>query len=99
MIQTFSSFFFFYCFFYCVVAGSRAICESDAAVPKPRQTRWIYIELRRPQCHHEFFIFYGSWWIIKIIKTGAIIFVIIVWLCEWLLFGEGELDKMLILCG
>ena len=30
--------------FYCVVAGSGAICESDAAVPKPRQTRQIYIE-------------------------------------------------------
>ena len=32
-------------------------------------------------------------------KNGTIIFVIIVWMCEWLLFGEGELDKKLILCG
>ena len=46
-----------------------------------------------------FFFFYGNWWIIKIKKTGTIIFVIIVWLCEWLLFGEVELDKKLILCG
>ena len=32
-------------------------------------------------------------------KTENNIFVIIVWMCEWLLFGEGELDKKLILCG
>ena len=36
---------------------------------------------------------------LKFKKTGTIIFVIIVWMCEWLLFGEGELDKKLILCG
>ena len=47
----------------------------------------------------NFVVFYGNWWIIKIKKTGTIIFVIIVWMCEWLLFGEGELDKKLILCG
>ena len=41
-----------------MVAASRAFCESDAAVPKPRQTTWIYLELRRPQCHHDFFIIF-----------------------------------------
>ena len=46
-----------------------------------------------------YFYFYGSWWIIQIKKIGTIIFVIIVWMCEWLLFGEDELDKKLILCG
>ena len=82
-----------------MVAGSRAFCESDAAVPKPRQTRWIYIELEDHSVIMNYVVFYGNWWIIKIKKIGTIIFVITVWLCEWLLFGEGELDKMLILCG